>query len=279
MRRLTAAAVGAMISNVTDCADFIRVSRSSLSEFWADLFSKTGQSSVLARRQHPRRGNMRRMMSITAAVALTASAALSRRASRAGALSQSEGRRGQRQRRADRKNPILLGRPELLLVSRRLAWAGLVLVRLCPDLWLWLGRRLWLARLGRARLSRLARGVWPLAWRRTPAGTAAAYIMAAAGMAAVAGAWRRLAWRRLCGGWHGGGFHGGGFHGGGFHGGGFHGGADNPERRTRDRPNSGARHRLSRISTTPSIRLLASSHAEVISRRRGRRRAVVVAIA
>ena len=44
-----------------------------------------------------------------------------------------------------------LGRPQLLLVLQRLAWAGLVLVRLSLAHRLRLGRRLGLERLGRTR--------------------------------------------------------------------------------------------------------------------------------
>ena len=136
-------------------------------------FSKIGGSSVSGL-QHRRRGNMRRMMSITAAVALTASAAFVQRASGSGALPQPAGRRSRRQRSADRKGPILLGRPELLLVSQRLERPRLVLVRLRLRLRLWLGRRLGLARLGRARRGwhggywrpRLAWRLSRLAWRR-----------------------------------------------------------------------------------------------------------------
>ena len=44
---------------------------------------------------------------------------------------------------------LCLGGPPVLLVRRRLAGPGLVLVRLCMASRIWLGRRIWLAWLGR----------------------------------------------------------------------------------------------------------------------------------
>jgi hypothetical protein len=69
-------------------------------------------------------------------------------------------------RAARRTCAIFMGWPQLLLVSRRLARTGLVLVRLCLAHGFWLGWRLWLARLARW-LGSWRLGAWRLArWPR-----------------------------------------------------------------------------------------------------------------
>ena len=49
----------------------------------------------------------------------------------------------------NRRDAILLRRTTILLVSGRMAWSRLVLVRLCVAARLWLGRWIWMAWLGR----------------------------------------------------------------------------------------------------------------------------------
>src|SRR5579862_8348362 len=79
-----------------------------------------------------------------------------------------------------------MGRQIVLLVSRRLAWPWLVLVRLRVARWFWLGWPSRLARLGLAwrRMARRRVAWWRLAWRR----------MARCGLARRRLAGCRLAW-------------------------------------------------------------------------------------